>query len=190
MMKLWYLKEHDTSLAIRLLIYESELEVEERLLDPESALDQDAFRQITNLPNIPILQIPEAPGILHAVMDIAEYLSRQAPPERQMVPTDPEAGFQVRRWVYFTGTLLSPPISRARRGAEATSYATLTLALPRLEACLRDRDHVADDRFTFADCVLAVLLPVLSKLVEWRREYPTLAEYLERIRQRPAFQRL
>lgn len=189
MLKLWYGNLNASVRIVRLMFWEMEVDVAEERVDLQDG-KIPAILERLNIWRLPTLQIPEAPGFLYLPPDMAEYLSKQAPPERRLVPWEAESGFQVRRWCQYVARLVGSPLNDWHRGQSTGPASWLESSLSTLEAKLGDEVYLVDERFSLADCVLGVCLMHYQQRVELTPRYPALSAYLQRLMQRPSFGRL
>lgn len=143
-------------------------------------LDRQPFAQVPALQDGDITLFESGACLLH----LAEK-------SETLMPRDPQARAETLQWViaglnsvemvtvpwWFIG-LSKPP--------ESPLEGWLNARLDRLNAVLTTRDHLAADRFTVADLLMADILRV-PKLRAMLGPYPALESYTARITNRPAF---
>ena len=145
-------------------------------------LDRQPFAQVPALQDGDVTLFESGACLLH----LAET-------SEALMPRDPQSRAETLQWViaglnsvemvsvpwWFIG--LSKPPENPLEG-------WLNARLDRLNAVLSTRDHLAGDRFTVADLLMADILRV-PKLRAALGPYPALAAYTDRILSRPAFQK-
>lgn len=143
-------------------------------------LDRQPFAQVPALQDGDITLFESGACLLH----LAEK-------SETLMPRDPQFRAETLQWViaglnsvemvsvpwWFIG--LSKPPENPLEG-------WLAARLDRLNAVLATRDHLAADRFTVADLLMADILRV-PKLRAMLGPYPALTAYTDRITTRPAF---
>ena len=143
-------------------------------------LDRQPFAQVPALQDGDITLFESGACLLH----LAEK-------SETLMPSDPQSRAETLQWViaglnsvemvsvpwWFIG--LSKPPENPLEG-------WLAARLDRLNAVLATRDHLAADRFTVADLLMADILRV-PKLRAMLGPYPALTAYTDRILTRPAF---
>jgi glutathione S-transferase len=143
-------------------------------------IDRQPFAQVPSLQDGQITLFESGACLLH----LAEN-------SESLMPRDPQSRAETLQWViaglnsvemvsvpwWFIG--LSKPPENPLEG-------WLNARLDRLNAVLSGRDHLAADRFTVADLLMADILRV-PKLRAVLGPYPALEAYTARITSRPAF---
>lgn len=188
-MKLWYSSRPASTRIARLLCYEMGVEVEEHAVDLKNEEHRQTLLEL-GINSLPALQVPGVLGYFSSLPDMAEYICTLVSAERRLVPWEPEGGFEVRRWTYNVGNLVGVPVGLLELHDDDHYHALLRGALPALEKRLSDMDYLAHDRYSLADCALGVFLASYQAKAHWEPVYPHLADYLRRLKLRPAFQRL
>jgi glutathione S-transferase len=145
-------------------------------------LSRQPFAQVPALQDGPVTLFESGACLLH----LAEK-------SEALMPRDPQGRADTLQWLiaglnsvemvsvpwWFIG-LSNPP--------ENPLEGWLNARLDRLAAVLQSRDHLAAGRFTVADLLMADVLRV-KKLRATLDPYPALQSYLDRILDRPAFQK-
>lgn len=132
---------------------------------------------------------------------IIEHLARHhAPPGQQLLP-DGDAGVEIRLMDRLSDLYVMQPLQAIvgdRLRAEADrdpiavdkARATLGMAYGLIEQRLADRTWLAGEHFSLADCAAAPALFYASTLVPLPAEHRRLADYFERLMQRPSVARV
>lgn len=161
--------------------------------------DDAAYVDLWPMAKMPLLQdgdrgVPESSIVI-------EYLQTHHPATTRLIPTQSEAAHDVRLWdrvfdLYVHAPMqkivsdrLRPEEARDPFGvAEARS--TLDKAYAMLDRRMADRDWVAGDAFSMADCAAMPPLFYVEAMHPYRAAHPALAAYFERLLLRPSVQRV
>jgi len=182
--------------------------------DPRTLLAPDGLRQVHPLGKAPVLQ--DGPRVLAESGAILEYLADMHDPERVLScpsrPVDADERLQYRYWMHYAEGSAMPPLllslvfSRiasapmpffarpiARRIAETGMRGFVRPQLKRhlewMEQALDAHLWFAGPRFTVADIQMSFPVQVASVRGGGLHDYPRLQGFLDRIAQRPAYQR-
>jgi len=149
-------------------------------------------------PNGLVPTIQDGGFILWESHAIVRYLSRKHG-LGTLCPKDEKAAADADRWMEWYSTtlwnLLRPifwnlvrvePDKRDMKLVE-TSRSTMATSLNMVEAALADRPFLAGNAFTMGDIPMGVALHRGFLLPIERPDYPKLAAYFERLKQRPGF---
>jgi glutathione S-transferase len=99
------------------------------------------------------------------------------------LPTDPEGRATYTQWVLFANSTLATALF-----VEANRERELPNLLPPLERILQEHPFILGDEFTVIDVAIGSLLVFALLMVKMDYSpYPAIADYVERIRERPAF---
>jgi glutathione S-transferase len=200
-MKLWHCRGA-RSLRALWALEEMGLEYEVEIMPFPPRIFHKEYVEINPLGTVPYLvdgdtRMTESTGICHYLVE------RYQQYEFGLKPGDPEYGDYLN-WLYHSDATLTFPQTIAMRYLHleptpekqpvAVDYAKWFYARLRLlDAHLLDREYLCDSRFTIADIAVgyALYLADTLKLGEFvGREFtPQVADYLARLRERPAFQR-
>jgi glutathione S-transferase len=181
------------SLASRIALMESGIEARYRLVDiwtKKVREDDSDFRAVSPKGAVPVLllesgeRLTESAAVLQYIADIKPEAGL-APP-----PGDPDR-YRLQEWLSFVGTeihkaFLFPTFWYKDDAAKAAARERIGTTLSVVADHLADRNHLVGDRFTVADGYLAWALLLLRHAGVDVANWPTLAEYLGRVRTRPA----
>lgn len=140
---------------------------------------QPEFLAINPMGKVPA--IAEAEFKLWESGAILLYLAEK----HQQLPQSLEQRAEVYQWVLFANATLGPGIF-----TEATRDREISNLLPPLNQHLQHHPFVMGEEFSVADVAVGAVLayiPVMLKLD--LKEYPALVNYIQRISQRPAYQK-
>ena len=148
------------------------------------------FRKINPMGKIPALVDGET--VVTEVAAICAYLADKFP-EKGLAPevgsTDRSAYY---RYLFITGNTIEPAFSLAAAGIEhpqpsSVGWGDVTRVLATIETMTPDVGWALGQQFTTADVVFGGLLD-FSMRFNWFEASPKVAGYVERIRERPAYQ--
>lgn len=200
-MKLWHCRSA-RSLRALWTLEEMGLEYEVEIMPFPPRIFHKEYVEINPLGTVPYLvdgdtRMTESTGICHYLVERYQQYAFG------LKPGDTEYGDYLN-WLYHSDATLTFPQTIAMRYLHleptpekqpvAVDYAKWFYARLRLlDAHLLDREYLCDSRFTIADIAVgyALYLADTLKLGEFvGREFtPQVADYLARLRERPAFQR-
>ncbi|HEX8625368.1 MAG TPA: glutathione S-transferase family protein [Allosphingosinicella sp.] len=182
-------------------LYERQVPFEGVVVDPSDPDRKAAFERIWPMGKFPVLRDGVRDVTLPESSLIVEYLDRAHPGPPPMVPGDPDAALEARRWDRFfdhyvehplqkvVGDSLRPEGARDPHGV-AEARALLARAYDLLEDELGGGGTwVAGEAFTLADCGAAPAL-FYANMVQSFAGRPRLEAYYGRLRRRPCFTRV
>lgn len=150
---------------------------------------------------IPVLHDGAANRVVAETSIIIEYLQRHYPGRLRLLPAEPEARLEVRLWdrffdLYVHQSMQKVVTDRIRpvgtndpHGVEE-ARATLAMAYAMIDGRLADREWVAGDTFTLADCAAVPGLFYGSIAAPFAAEHVNLAAYFERLLARASVRRV
>jgi glutathione S-transferase len=200
-MKLWHCRGA-RSLRALWALEEMGLDYEVEIMPFPPRLFHKEYLEVNPLGTIPFLQdgetrMTESTGICHYLVERYQRYDFGLRPEH------PEYGDYLN-WLYHSDATLTFPQTIAMRYFHleptpekqpvALDYGKWFYARLRwLDEHIRDREYLCDNRFTIADIAIAYALYLADTMKIGEacgREFaPQTAEYLARMRERPAFQR-
>lgn len=130
---------------------------------------------------------------------ILEYLEQHEPPMRALWPQDAGARLDARLWDRFFDNYVQHPVQKIvtdrirPTGANdphgvAAARETLRTAYAMVEAHMQNREWLAGDTFSIADCAAVPGLFYAGIVEPFPAGMPTLAAYFERLLIRPSVQ--
>lgn len=182
-------------------LYENDTAFEGRIVDLSKPEQREALTKISPFAKFPALVDSARNDTIYESTTIIEYLSRHYPGAVALVPSDPDAAFEVRRRDRFldihvhdqmqkvVGDRIRPEGQRDAYGVEQ-ARATLATAYDVLERELSAGPWALGDAFTMADCAAAPALYYANRVAPFATTHPKLAAYLERLHGRPSFARV
>lgn len=130
---------------------------------------------------------------------IIEYLDAYFPGRTRFIPKEIDAALEVRRWDrifdHLNTTMSKTVVDNIRPEGQRDPYGVeeakraIKAMYGVIETQLGERDYIAGDGFTLADCAAAPALWYAVRNVPLDGGFPRIAAYLERLKARPAFAR-
>ena len=166
------------------------------LSDPQSRAE---LERVWPLAKFPVLRDEARQVTVPETSLIIGYLARRHPGPVELVPADPDAALPVQIWDRFFDNYVQVPMQKAMldrfrpEGASdphgvAEAKQLLSKAYAIVDADLGDRDWIAGNAFTLADCSAAPAL-FYSNLVQPFAEHGRVSAYFRRLMARPSFAR-
>jgi glutathione S-transferase len=187
-------------------LYENATPFTPVLVDLGDEKSRKAFLEVWPMGEFPVLYDEARDRLMPQSSAIIEYLQLHISGQPTMIPEDPDAALEVRRWDHFLDSSVMEPMSKivtdnlrpvdARdpfgvgeaRATLASAYGVLEAHL--LKAHRIDRSWIAGPGFSMADCSAAPSLYYADKVQPIGPSHPRLGAYLERLKQRPSFARV
>lgn len=177
------------------LLQEMGLEFEPVVIDPR--VDQHLTPEFRALnPNCKLPVLVDGDRVLFESAAICYYLAEKYP-DRGMMPDDLEQRARVHQWIFHCVTELEPPLWRIDRHSfiypqEKRIAADIELAREDyrraaavLDRAMEGRDFVVGDRLSLADIIIGYVL-IWSGWEGMLEEFSDLAQYVSRLKERPA----
>ncbi|WP_040325871.1 glutathione S-transferase family protein [Aurantimonas manganoxydans] len=183
---------------VLIALYENATVFERRILGPDDPAAMDELRAMWPIGKFPLL-VDGGDTVVEASI-IIEHLGLRHPGPVALLPADPVAALKVRFWDRFFDNYVATPQQRivldalrtdGKRDPEGVRIArqALDAAYAYLDGRMADRDWVAGDSFSLADCAAAPQLfyadwthPIAERFVHVRA-------YRNRLNARPSFAR-
>ena len=148
------------------------------------------FRAINPMGKVPALVDGDA--VVTEVAAICAYLADKFPEKGLAPPPGSTERAAYYRYLFVPGTTIEPLLSLTTLGISHPSpmsagWGDLERVTDTIEAMTPDAGWALGDRFTAADIVFGGLLD-FSMRFGWMEPSPKVAAYVERIRERPAYQ--
>jgi glutathione S-transferase len=178
-------------------LYENECEFEQRIIDLGSETDRAELRAIWPFCKFPVLRDHLRNRDVAESSIIIEYLDHFFAGKRPLIPGNWEEALEVRHWDRLLDhyvhrpmqQIVSDRISNAQ-GTLTRERATLETAYAMIDRHMSCRTWVAGQNFSMADCAAAPALFYASTVQPFPKESGDLSAYLDRLTQRPSFQRV
>ncbi|MEA3009588.1 MAG: glutathione S-transferase [Sphingomonadales bacterium] len=181
-------------------LYEREVPFEPVMVDLSDPEQKAALERLWPIGKFPVLRDETCGVTMPESSLIVEYLDRAHPGPPPLVPTDPDAALEARRWDRFFDQYVEAPLQKVvgdsfrPEGAKDAHGVTEAKAMLRraydvLEGSLASgRAWVGGEAFTLAECGAAPAL-FYANMVEPFAGRPGLEAYYSRLRARPSFAR-
>jgi glutathione S-transferase len=198
-MKLYYSPVSSYSQKALMAFYEKNISFTPEvvnLMDPAGRAEYEKFYAVGKVPTL----VDDAGELVPESSIIIEYLDQKYPnnPPR-LVPEEPKAALQARRWDRFCDQYLNDPMQKIffdgfrpadKRDALGVAQAKglLTKACTILDQHLAGKTWLTGETFSIADCSAAPSLGYL-RMVQPFDSFKNVASYAGRLFERPSFVR-
>ena len=184
---------------VLIALYENNTAFEPRVIDLSDPQSRAELERVWPLAKFPVLRDEARQVTVPETSLIIGYLARRHPGPVELVPADPDAALPVQIWDRFFDNYVQVPMQKAMldrfrpEGASdphgvAEAKQLLSKAYAIVDADLGDRDWIAGNAFTLADCSAAPAL-FYSNLVQPFAEHGRVSAYFRRLMARPSFAR-
>ncbi|MBX5161208.1 MULTISPECIES: glutathione S-transferase family protein [unclassified Rhizobium] len=185
---------------VLIALYENGTPFENRLVDLSDESSRSDLFRFWPIGKMPLLRDEARDSTIPETSIIIEYLEHYYPGPVRLLPLEIDRALQVRLWDRFFDHYVQAPMQALvsnRRRPEGTAdeievtaaKATLATAYAMIEKQLADKQWIAGDGFTMADCAAAPSLFYAETLVPFSAEQPNLRAYYDRLLTRPSFAR-
>jgi glutathione S-transferase len=184
---------------VLIALYENGTAFDRQVIDLGDPASRAELERVWPLAKFPVLRDEARQVTVPETSLIIDYLARHHPGPVELVPADPDAALRVQIWDRFFDNYFQVPMQKAMldrfrpEGANdphgvAEAKQLLSRAYAIVDAELGDRDWIAGNSFTLADCSAAPAL-FYSNLVQPFAEQGRLSAYFKRLLARPSFAR-
>ena len=178
-------------------LYKNGCEFEKRIIDLGNETHRAELQAIWPFCKFPVLRDHVRNRSVAESTLIIEYLDHFFNGAGPLIPNHWEDALEVRHWErlfdnYVQGPMqqiVSDRISNAQ-GVLTSERATLDTAYGMIERHMSSRTWVAGQNFSMADCAAAPALFYASTVQPFPKNLSNLSNYLDRLTQRPSFQRV
>jgi glutathione S-transferase len=182
-------------------LYENDTPFSPHVVDLMDAAEGAALRKLWPIGKFPVLRDEAADLTIPESSIIIEYLAQRYPGGTALLPADPDAAREARfRDRFFDLHVhehvqkivfdrLRPPDAKDPFGV-ALAKTKLGIAYGILETDMASRTWATGDDFTIADCAAAPALFYANLLLPFTETHKSVAAYLDRLMNRPAFARV
>jgi glutathione S-transferase len=179
-------------------LYENDIPFERHVLEGPDSPASQRLAELWPMKRFPVLVDGER-TIIEASC-IIEYLGLHHPGPVRLIPADAKAALEVRMWDRFFDNYVSTPQQKvvfdALRPPEARdpygvqqAREMLDTAYAWLERRMSQREWVAGEQFSLADCAAAPFLFYADWTHPFGGAYPAVSAYRRRLLARPSFAR-
>lgn len=186
-------------------LYENDTPFTPNIVNLQDEGERNALLKLWPVGKFPVLQDKARDRVVPESSIIIEYLDQHYPGKTKFIPADPDAARQMRlRDRYFdlhihlhmqkiVGDRLRPADRRDPHGV-ADARERMGRALAALDKQLpgkasSEKPWIMGDDFTMADCAAAPALFYANWVAPLAKDYPNVAAYLDRLKQRPSYAR-
>lgn len=181
-------------------LYEHNISFTPVLVDLMNDESRGEFLKLWPMGQFPVLKDDATGKIIPQSTSIIEYLMLRYRNGTPLIPEDPDAALEVRRWNEFFDTYLQAPMQkivgdclRPQNAKDPTGVndarATINTAYNLLEQFINKKEWMVSGIFSLADCSAAPALFYANK-VEPLGSHKFLNAYLARLMTRPSFSRV
>ena len=199
-MKLYYFPLSTYSQKTLMALYEKDAAFERALVNLNDAAARAEYEKVNPLGKVPFLHLEKESRRIPESSIIIEYVDRHSPGGTKLIPDDPDMARQTRFFdrmydlyvieladkIFFDGW--RPADKRDPYGVEQ-AHQRLDKFLALAESHMGKKTWQLGDTFTMADCTAAAAL-TFARRVHPIDERKGLVAYLERLSQRPSYQRV
>ncbi len=180
------------SLASRIALMEAGIEARYRLVNiwTKKLIEDDGdFCAISSKGAVPVLELANGERLTESAA-VLQYIADLKPEAGLAPPPDHPDRYRLQEWLSFTGSeihnaFLFPTFWYKDDAAKAAARERIGKSLAVVANHLNHRSYLVGDRFTVADAHLAWALLLLRRTGVDVANWPPLADYLARIRDRP-----
>jgi glutathione S-transferase len=187
-----YLKPGACSLAPHIALNESGLKYDTAQVDlaTKKLADGGDFLAVNPKGQVPTLQLDDG-GILTENAVILQYIADKAPGANLLPPAGSLERYRVQEWLNFVATELHKGFSPLFRPNTPEDYKpvareNLAAKFGYLDRQLANRQFLAGDRFTVADCYCFVMGTWAKRVGIDLAKWPNVAAYMARVGDRAA----
>lgn len=178
-------------------LYENGCEFEKRIIDLGNEMDRAELQAIWPFCKFPVLRDHVRKRDVAETTVIIEYLDHFFNGARPLIPGNWEDSLEVRHWDRLFDNYVQTPMQQIvsdrlsnAQGALTSERATLETAYGMIDRHMSFRTWVSGQNFGMADCAAAPALFYASTVQPFPKGCRNLSAYLDRLTQRPSFQRV
>lgn len=181
-------------------LYESAIPFEGRIIDLGNPADRDEINALWPVGKFPVLRDEQRGRTVPESTIIIEYLCEHFASAAGLLPQDPGLRLEVRLWDRVFDSYVHGPMQRIvgdrlrhedqrdPKGVDE-ARATLGIAYDMIERQLAHNTWAVGDGFTLADCAAIPALFYASIVEPLPPQHTRLADYFDRLMNRPSVQR-
>ncbi len=186
---------------VLIALYENDVPFTPKLVDLGDPGQRAQFLVLWPIGKFPVLQDAATGRTIPESSIIIEYLDQHHPGKERLIPDDRAQAHEVRLLDRFfdlyvheplqkiVGDRLRPDGAKDPHGVDH-SRQTMRTALGMLERDMASRTWATGETFGLADCAAAPALFYADKVMPIAEDYPHVAGYLDRLKQRPSHARV
>lgn len=186
---------------VLIALYENGTDFESRVVDLGDADSRADLFRFWPVGKIPLLRDEALDSTVPETTIMIEYLDRHYPGPVSLLPEEIDRALRVRLWDRFFDCYVQVPMQkivadsmRPEGGKDPLgvedAHATLRTAYGMIETQLGDKEWIAGDSFSMADCAAAPALFYSETLEPLGEAQPRLRAYYDRLMARPSFARV
>ncbi len=182
---------------VLIVLYEHGIDFEKRVIDLSAAADRAELASIWPICKFPVIRDHDRGRDVPESSSIIEYLDHFYPGAAPLLPAGWEAVHDVRLWDRFFDNYVQGPMNAivldritGSHGDKTRERAALATAYAMIEERMANRQWIAGDDFSMADCAAAPALFYAATLEPLPSGARHLADYFERLMARPSVRRV
>ena len=182
---------------VLIALYENATPFDKKLVDLGDAQQRAELRARWPFGKFPVIHDNERGRDIAESSIIIEYLDQRHPGKHALIPRDPDEELAARLWDRIFDNYVQGPVQeivadrlRDANGDLAQAHATLDTAYAMINRQLAPERWIVGRHFSMADCAAAPALFYASTLRPFAAEHRRLAEYFERLMERPSVRRV
>jgi glutathione S-transferase len=182
---------------VLIALYENGCAFERRIIDLGNETDRAELRAIWPFCKFPVLRDQVRKRDVAESSLIIDYLDHFFAGQRPLIPGNWEEALEVRHWDRLLDNYVHRPMQQIvsdrisnAQGALTHERATLETAYGMIDRHMATSAWIAGQDFSMADCAAAPALFYASTVHAFPKEFKNLRAYLDRLTQRPSFQRV
>jgi glutathione S-transferase len=185
---------------VLIALYENDTPFEPHMVDLGDEASRAAFLKVWPIGQFPVLRDDSRDCTIPESSVIIEYLHQHHPGRTALLPDDAHLAWQVRLWDRFCDLHVNVPMQKIvtdrRRPAGCNdpygveqAKARLQTAYAMIDERMATRTWATGDDFSMADCAAAPALFYANKVVPFGEPHQNVAQYFQRLLQRPSYTR-
>jgi glutathione S-transferase len=181
-------------------LYENDTPFTPCIVDLGDDSDAAEFRKLWPIGKFPVLRDDARGQTIPESSIIIEYLAQHYPGRTRLIPTDADRARETRMHDRFFDLYVNEPMQkivtdRRRPAGHKDPFGVeharqrIATAYGMLNAEMAHKTWAMGDAFSMADCAAAPALFYANKVMPFGRAHANVAEYFDRLTQRPSFAR-
>jgi glutathione S-transferase len=185
---------------VLIALYETGTEFEPRIIDLSDAVSGAELRAIWPIGKFPVIRDSARGRDLPESSIIIDYIDHHSTSEVRLIPRDWYEALDVRLWDRFFDQYVHAPMQKIvgdRLRPTGHDFigidearALLRHSYEMVERRIQSRRWIAGNSFSMADCAAAPALFYAAIIAPFPAEFTALADYFERLVDRPSFTRV
>jgi glutathione S-transferase len=186
---------------VLMALYENETPFTGEIIDLSKPDHRSRLLEVWPVGKFPVLRDEKRDRTVPESSIIIEYLDREYPGARPLLPAAEDPRLETRLWDRFFDSYVQTPMQkivgdRLRPEGERDplgvkeAVSALNVAYGMIERQLATRTWIAGEHFTMADCAAAPALFYAGIVAPFAPDHPNTMQYFDRLTERASFRRL